>query len=635
MNPLLVEFGLARKETANDYINNFRLFYLNNFTKRNREDYERFVVEMLKYYEVFNVLGYVHRVGFSDLIHNHPTLGKHPLFPVVVKPKVSLNGQIITYVAKDKKPKFMKVQLAKGDPLEVEIAVSLALKRTKWKDYFCDVDTCLQIEGNVLFAMNEDPAYESNESIVKDKELKKAIVLNPIIKPYSLAEMLHHLKHADPSRLGNAPQMLQHRLLSFLLKMFQTGWETGFTHNDLHASNVLYNGKHFVAIDFGRSYIDLSRVFDSSSNVIDNECVKLISNPETLSEIIRSNRAITPENFHDYIEAFDWSNRGTVKNRTIDQLKRNKLLKLSDENIWYIQRTTILLDIIGLYFNCIGHCEPLRHLHLQPLPETFKDSERLTVFRDVISIWFHLYVEISTSDEFVQFCKDRNPAFLDHVKSATDLFSSVGGQPSILHFRVMLCFYVKKILEHKDIITVMCDKLVPEPDNMRGGGLSASLALANVQSVLKNLKTNSIVQAAESPEFKNFTSIMPSTNYADRDFGDLLNTAMTVSEQRLRHEEEMQRKFGFDDDAIIEAFASQYSPAMSSSANIQRAHYLQPISPAPPMALVAAGGTVKGPKRSKEHVYVEGKRHVVYIGPRGGRYIRKNSKFISFSDLNV
>jgi hypothetical protein len=40
-------------------------------------------------------------------------------------------------------------------------------------------------------------------------------------------------------------------------------------------------------------------------------------------------------------------------------------------------------------------------------------------------------------------------------------------------------------------------------------------------------------------------------------------------------------------------------------------------------------GGEKSKKKTKERILVEGKNCIIYTGPRGGKYIKKNSKFVS------
>jgi len=43
-----------------------------------------------------------------------------------------------------------------------------------------------------------------------------------------------------------------------------------------------------------------------------------------------------------------------------------------------------------------------------------------------------------------------------------------------------------------------------------------------------------------------------------------------------------------------------------------------------------AGGKFKNsPKISKQHIFHDGKKQVLYIGPRGGKYIKKGENYIS------
>ena len=47
----------------------------------------------------------------------------------------------------------------------------------------------------------------------------------------------------------------------------------------------------------------------------------------------------------------------------------------------------------------------------------------------------------------------------------------------------------------------------------------------------------------------------------------------------------------------------------------------------------ALGGAPKPFKKSKESIVISGKKHMIYLGPRSGKYIKKDNKYVSLSKL--
>lgn len=227
-----------------------------------------------------------------------------------------------------------------------------------------------------LFPLNSASAFPHFGKTAYDIALIKA----PVSDYVTLYDMIHDNSHVDKTA----------QLVMFAAKLIALSLKTGFTHNDLHPKNVLYdkNNGRFMMIDLGRSYMVLDT--EDAKNIYSNEYAKLVLSMGQGTYMDLVNNANKVQNIvgieNDMKEFFE---SGWIKPLPMD---------------YFQAYTYVLFDLMTLYkslgyYNRIdaAFSTGIRNIQKPTLPDyvsgdpnNFPEVEVLIV--DLLQFWYFHYV---------------------------------------------------------------------------------------------------------------------------------------------------------------------------------------------------------------------------------------------------
>jgi hypothetical protein len=289
--------------------------------------------------------------GFIDYVNNNfkyvIRCGKyrqHPDYPEIQRISLKHTNCIIKrYVAEDDSIIYIKIQTnPQSDPMEYDMFTHIGLRYfydTTWigcsetrepgpgMDRFSDVYTCL-------------PVIESDKK-TKTTHVRKALILKPLQNSMTLSDLV---------KAGEMNSTLTNKLVEFCEVMIELGRQIGFAHNDMHIDNILFDNdkEQFVLIDFGRSYVhfeylqerDALLSLDPLSDELDNVCAKL--SQATAS----SSPRITYKNVYQIVE----HNSLYFKNYYVEKYAPQDSSNTSQFKHW-IRKNLICLDLAGMWLS--------------------------------------------------------------------------------------------------------------------------------------------------------------------------------------------------------------------------------------------------------------------------------------------